>query len=277
MIRFASPGPIAASFGPVTVRWYGLLLACAAVLALALARHDAAKRGEDAEAFLATWRLALAGGIVGSRLYHVAFHWEYFRQFPLRMLAVWEGGVGILGGILGGVIVVFVYTWWNRLPLGRYLDIIAPGLVLGQAIGRWGNFFNEEAFGRPTSLPWALYISPGHRPPGFTRFESFHPTFLYESLWDVAVFLVTFFVLRRRCARVPGSLFLAYLALYSVGRIAIEGLRLDSEMVGPYRSAQIVAGVCLVAASALQMWLWRPRAVGGARDADRLAREGGEP
>lgn len=256
MIPFASPGSIAISIGPVTLRWYGLLLAGAALLGLALAQREAARHG-GAQDFLATACVALAGGIVGARLYYVAFHWEYFSRSPLKVFALWEGGVGIFGGILGGVVLLVTYSRWHRLPLGRYLDIIAPSLVLGQAIGRWGNFFNEEAFGRPTDLPWALHISPAHRPADFRGFEYFHPTFLYESLWDLGVFLILYFILRARCRAVPGSLFLAYVMLYSLGRIPIEQLRLDSEMLGPYRSAQVVAVGCLVVAGALLLWLRR--------------------
>src|SRR5207245_2391760 len=115
----------------------------------------------------------------------------------------------------------------------------APSMVLGQAIGRWGNFFNEEAFGRPTDLPWKLYISPEHRPLGYAQFEYFHPTFLYESIWDFAVFLLLVGVLRSRLRHRPGALFFAYVGLYSIGRFAIEALRLDSFWLGPVRVPQL--------------------------------------
>jgi phosphatidylglycerol:prolipoprotein diacylglycerol transferase len=136
-------------------------------------------------------------------------------------------------------------AWLWRLPVLRGLDVAAPSLALGQAIGRWGTFFNEEAFGRPTSLPWKLYISPAHRPPGYGQFDYFHPTFLYESLWDLAVFLLLIVALRPRLRGRPGALFFAYLGLYSVGRFAIEALRLDSFWLGAFRVPQLasVAGV----------------------------------
>jgi phosphatidylglycerol:prolipoprotein diacylglycerol transferase len=256
---FASPGPIAVSIGPIHVRWYGLLLGCAALLGLALAKREAVRRGEPVDPFLTACSFTLAGAIVGARLYHVAFNLDYFGRFPWKVFALWEGGAGIFGGIFGGVALAAAYTWWRGLPLGRYVDIMTPSLALGQAIGRWGNFFNEEAFGPPTRLPWGLHISPARRPRGFEAFETFHPTFLYESVWDLAVFATLFFLLRKRLAPAPGALFLAYLALYGAGRLAIEALRLDSEPIGPFRSAQVVAVGCLLAAGVGALWLRRRR------------------
>jgi phosphatidylglycerol:prolipoprotein diacylglycerol transferase len=267
VIPWASPGPTAVQLGPITLRWYGVLLATGALLALVLARRDARQRGEDLEALLATCCVALAGGIIGARAYYVIFHWETFRAFPLDAFAVWRGGMGIFGGVLGGVIAAAASSWWHRRSLGRGLDLIAPGLVLAQAIGRWGNFFNEEAFGAPTTLPWGLYISPAHRPPGFETVVSFHPTFLYESLWDLGVFALLFFLLRKRLAPVPGALSLSYLALYSLGRLPIEALRLDSEMLGPHRAAQVAAvgGVLVAGVGLVCLGLRRERSQGVGR------------
>jgi phosphatidylglycerol:prolipoprotein diacylglycerol transferase len=254
---FASPGPIAFSIGSLQLRWYGLLLGGAALLGLGLAKRDALRRGEPLDPFVTACSFTLAGAIVGARLYHVAFNLDYFLRFPWKVFALWEGGAGIFGGILGGAALAAGYTWWHGLSLGRYLDIMAPSLALGQAIGRWGNFFNEEAFGPPTSLPWGLYISPHRRPAGYSGFEYFHPTFLYESLWDLTVFVITVGVLRRRLQPAPGALFLAYLALYAVGRLPIEALRLDSERLWGFRSAQLVAAACLLIASVGLLWLSR--------------------
>jgi phosphatidylglycerol:prolipoprotein diacylglycerol transferase len=131
----------------------------------------------------------------------------------------------------------------------QYLDIAAPSLAIGQAIGRWGNFFNEEAFGRPTDLPWKLFVSPVHRPLEYAQSEFFHPTFLYESLWDVLVFAVLVLGLRDRLERAPGALFLAYLGLYSLGRLFTEGLRTDALMLGPLRIAQVVSLIGMAVAA----------------------------
>jgi phosphatidylglycerol:prolipoprotein diacylglycerol transferase len=177
----------------------------------------------------------------------VAFNLEYYSRAPGKIIAVWEGGLAIHGGVIGGLLVGGGYAWWRRLPLFRYLDIAAPSLALGQAIGRWGNFFNEEAFGTPTDLPWKLYISPSHRPAEYAQIEFFHPTFLYESLWDLLVFALLARVCRNRLARAPGALFLAYVGLYSLGRFFTEALRTDALMLGPIRIAQLVSGLALVA------------------------------
>lgn len=258
---FRSPGSIAFTLklpvdvplvGPLqlSVRWYGLLIAGAMALGLWLASRDAARRGESPDELLKAGEFALVGGLVGARLYYVLFNLDYYETQPWwRMFAVWEGGLAIHGGLIGGLVAGGAYVFRRGLPLLTYLDIIAPYLALGQAIGRWGNFFNEEAFGRPTDVPWKLFISEPHRPPQYFDTPYFHPTFLYESLWDGGVFLVLVLALRRRLERAPGALFLAYLALYSAGRFWIEGLRLDSLMLGPFRAAQIVSIAALILAA----------------------------
>jgi phosphatidylglycerol:prolipoprotein diacylglycerol transferase len=242
---FRSPGAIAFSVGPLTFRWYGILMASAMAVGLWLAHRDARRRGLDPETLLKAAELSLIGGLVGARLYYVAFNLDYYAAVPSKIFAVWEGGLAIHGGVLGGVIVGGGYAWLKRLPVSTYLDIAAPSLAIGQAIGRWGNYFNEEAFGTPTALPWKLYISPSARPIEYAQADFFHPTFLYESLWDALVFALLVRVLRARLARAPGALFLGYLGLYSIGRFATEALRTDALMLGPIRIAQLasVAGV----------------------------------
>ena len=249
---FHSPGAIA--FGPLpflgfslTVRWYGILMASAMALGLWLAYREARRRGIDPDDLLKASELGLLGGLIGARLYYVAFNLDYYSRFPAKILAVWEGGLAIHGGVLGGLLLGGGYALWRGLPAITYLDIAAPSLALGQAIGRWGNFFNEEAFGTPTDLPWRLYISPQHRPPQYAQEEFFHPTFLYESLWDLLVFVLLIGFFRTRLERAPGALFLTYLGLYSVGRFITEALRTDALMLGPIRVAQLasVVGVAL--------------------------------
>ena len=244
---FRSPGPVALQLGPLTLRWYGILMATAMALGLWLAYRDARRRGMDPEDLLKASELALLGGLVGARLYYVLFNLDYYGQFPGKAFAVWEGGLAIHGGVLGGILVGGLYAWRRTLPLASYLDVAAPSLALGQAIGRWGNFFNEEAFGTPTSVPWKLYISPPHRPLVYAQDEFFHPTFLYESLWDAGVFLLLVLVFRDRLARAPGALFLVYVGAYSIGRFITEGIRTDPLMLGPIRVAQLVSvlGVAL--------------------------------
>ncbi|HEV8306725.1 MAG TPA: prolipoprotein diacylglyceryl transferase [Methylomirabilota bacterium] len=266
---FRSPGPIALSLRlpadlplvgslALTIRWYGVLIASAMALGLWLASREATRRGEQADELLKAAEFALVGGLIGARFYYVLFNLDYYQTQPWwRIFAVWEGGLAIHGGMIGGLLAGGGYVWSRGLPLLRYLDIVAPYLALGQAIGRWGNFFNEEAFGRPTGLPWKLYISESHRPPEFVDAEYFHPTFLYESLWNLGVFLVLVLALRRRFERAPGALFFGYLGLYSLGRFWIEGLRTDSLMFGSLRVAQLMSVIAVLAAAAIVPLLLR--------------------
>jgi phosphatidylglycerol:prolipoprotein diacylglycerol transferase len=244
---FHSPGAVVLQLGPLTFRWYGILMASAMAIGLWLAYREAVRRGVDPDSLLKASELGLLGGLVGARLYYVAFNLDYYTRFPAKILAVWEGGLAIHGGVLGGLLLGGGYALWRGLPAVTYLDIAAPSLALGQAIGRWGNFFNEEAFGTPTDLPWRLYISVPHRPAQYVQDEFFHPTFLYESVWDLLVFIVLVGVFRDRFERAPGALFLAYLGLYSVGRFITEALRTDALMLGSLRVAQLasVIGVAL--------------------------------
>ena len=258
---FRSPGPIALAFRlpadlpfvgglSVSIRWYGILIASSMALGLWLATREAARRGESPDDLLKAAELALIGGLVGARLYYVLFNLDYYQTQPWwRIFAVWEGGLAMHGGLIGGLLAGGAYVWAKGLPLLTYLDIVAPSLLLGQAIGRWGNFFNEEAFGGPTDLAWKLFISEPRRPPAFVDNQFFHPTFLYESLWNLAAFLLLYFVLRRRLERAPGALFLAYLGLYSLGRFWVEGLRTDSLMLGSMRVAQLVSVVAVAVAA----------------------------
>lgn len=249
-MMFRSPGAIALPFGPLTLRWYGILMATAMGLGLWLAHRDALRRGLDPEPLLKASELALLGGLVGARLYYVLFNLDYYARAPAKIFAVWEGGLAIHGGVIGGILVGGGYAWRKRLPLRTYLDIAGPSLAIGQAIGRWGNFFNEEAFGTPTNLPWMLYISPSHRPLEYAQSEFFHPTFLYESAWDAVVFVLLISMFRHRLARAPGALFLTYLGLYSLGRFFTEALRTDALMLGPLRIAQLVSIVGVAVALA---------------------------
>ncbi|HEU5394615.1 MAG TPA: prolipoprotein diacylglyceryl transferase, partial [Candidatus Methylomirabilis sp.] len=227
---FRSPGAIALQLGPLSVRWYGVLIALAVLVGTTLAQREARRKGLDPEPLMNALVLGIVSALLGARLYYVAFNWDYYAGDLGKIVAIWEGGLAIHGGLLGGLLGGGAYVLRRRLPFRQYLDICAPSLILGQAIGRWGNFFNQEAFGTPTALPWRLYIDPAHRPPALAQFEFFHPTFLYESLWNLGVFALLVGLLRPRLERFPGALFLAYLGLYSAGRFFIEALRIDSLM-----------------------------------------------
>src|SRR5712691_556506 len=163
------------------------------------------------------------------------------------------------GGLIVGPLVGLLLARRWGVPIRRGLDVVAPSMVLGQAIGRWGNFFNEEAFGRPTDLPWKLYISPLHRPPEFRDALFFHPTFLYESLWDALVFALLVWWVRPRVGRHPGAVFFSYVGLYSVGRFFIEALRLDSFWVAGMRVPQLASIVGVAVAAVGLAWVRRSR------------------
>src|SRR2546422_6120088 len=255
----SSPGAIAFQIGPVVLRWYGILMATAIVAGLWLGHRQARREHLPADDIISCGQWAILAGLVGARLYEGLFNWDYYGRYPWKIIAVWEGGLAIHGGpILGPLVGAGLAHRW-RLPVLRRLDVAAPPTALGQAIGRWGNFFNQQAFGRPTDLPWKLYISPPHRPPGFAQFEFFHPTFLYESLWDLLVFLVLILLLRSRLRDHPGALFFCYVGLYSVGRFAIEAIRLDSFWLGPFRVPQLASVVGVAIAVAGLAWLHRRR------------------
>ena len=271
LIVFASPGAIAFAAGPITVRWYGILMATAILVGFWLAHRRAVEENLPADDLLRAAQWAVVAGLVGARLYEVAFNWDYYGRYPGKIIAVWEGGLAMHGGLIVGPLVGIWLAWKWKLPILRGLDVTAPSFAIGQAIGRWGNFFNEEAFGRPTDLPWKLYISPPHRPPGYTQFDYFHPTFLYESVWDLLVFGLLIVWLRPRLREQPGALFFAYIGLYSIGRFAIEAIRLDSFWLGPFRVAQLASLLGVLVAIAGLAWTRRraatalPQRVGAAR------------
>ena len=247
---FASPGAIIFQVGPLAIRWYGLLIATGVLLGTTLAHREAIRRGLDPDRLLNVIVAAVLSALVGARLYYVLFNLSYYAARPIKILAVWEGGLAIHGGLLAGALAVAIACRRMRLPVLVTTDIFAPCVAAGQAIGRWGNFFNQEAFGVPTDLPWKLYIDPYLRPPLLAGYEYFHPTFLYESLWNALVFALLWFLLRTRLQDRPGGLTLAYLALYSVGRFFVEGLRIDSLMLGEIRVAQLVSVLLLLGSAA---------------------------
>ncbi|MFP5272935.1 prolipoprotein diacylglyceryl transferase [Coleofasciculus sp.] len=258
--QFASPGPILVKLGPLTIRWYGLLIASAVLIGVSLSQYLAKRRNVDPNAIadLAIWLVIAA--IPCARLYYVLFEWEQYAQRPEDIIAIWKGGIAIHGAILGGLVATIIFARVQKLSVWLLADLVVPSLILGQAIGRWGNFFNSEAFGSPTNLPWKLYIPPQQRPPGYMNYQYFHPTFLYESLWNVLIFVILITLFFRDLKRKPhlkvGTLALIYLVGYSAGRIWIEGLRTDSLMVGPLRIAQIVSLVSILLGLAGLAWLY---------------------
>lgn len=227
-----TPNPIALHLGPLEIRWYGLLILTGAILGAFVATQEAKRKGENPDIVWDALLWVLPTGLLGARLYHVASAWDLYKDDLLRIVTDWRG-LGIYGAIAGGFLALWLYCRLNKQNLVRWLDIGAPGIILAQAIGRWGNFFNQELYGKPTDLPWAIYIDPAHRLPGYEQFERFHPTFLYESLWNLTMCLLLLWVARRYTHwLLEGDVFLLYIAFYGVGRAWVQTLRLDQWIVG---------------------------------------------
>lgn len=242
------------------IHWYGLLIVTGVMLGALYAAWRARLDGEDPEHVWNALVIAVLLAIVGARLYHVFSEprggmvgWSYYRKHPIEILYIWQGGLGIYGAIAGGVLGVLIYAWRAKLKPLQWLDYGAPGLAIGQAIGRWGNFINQELYGPPTNLPWGLIIDPEHRIAPYTDLTRyppetlFHPTFLYESLWCLLVFAVLALVAHYLKSRLlPGDILLGYLIGYPLGRFFLEYLRPDAWMIGPLAAAQWFAIVCVV-------------------------------
>jgi phosphatidylglycerol:prolipoprotein diacylglycerol transferase len=260
-------GPLVAfRLGPLTIYWYGIIIMTAALVGGAVASFEAKRRGENEEHIWNMLMLVVVLGIVGARLYHVFsspagsnLGWAYYREHPWAVFEIWNGGLGIYGAVIGGLLGILLYTYRARLNLLRYLDIGAPALLIGQAIGRWGNFFNQELYGPPTTLPWGIPIDEYHRIPPFNDLlqyplaTRFHPDFLYESLWNLIGLGLMLMLGRKFPSRLKdGDLFLIYLIWYPMGRIWVESLRPDAWTIGSVPTAQIVSAlVTVVAAAAL--------------------------
>jgi phosphatidylglycerol---prolipoprotein diacylglyceryl transferase len=243
------PDPVAISLFGFEIRWYALFMLAGIIAGFTLARALAERLGLDAD-----WTLDVAPWIVlfsifGARLYYVALRAGHFVSHPWDALNIRQGGLSFHGGLVAGTITFAVLCWRHRQPFLAWTDAAIPGVALAQAIGRWGNWANQEAFGLPTTLPWGLWIDVYHRPPEFLAFERFHPTFLYESLFNLAnAVLLTWFALRipRSTSLRHGDVFAVYLVTYGVARFLIERIRTDSLYIGPLPAAFWLSGLLIV-------------------------------
>jgi prolipoprotein diacylglyceryl transferase len=255
-----SPNDNSISIGPLELRAYGLAIAIGAVVAVEIARRRwaASGGGDDSDAVgdVAVW--AIPAGFVGARLYHVVTDWHRFDDAPLDIVKVWEGGLGIPGGILGGAVVGVLVARRKGYDVPRLMDAVAPALPVAQAIGRLGNWFNQELFGRPTDLPWGLQIDRDRRPDGYESVETFHPTFLYEALWNLALAAFLVALGRRKVLR-PGQLFVLYVGGYGLGRLWVEALRIDTATrLAGVRVNIWVSGLTIAGAIVWFLW-WQRR------------------
>lgn len=257
LVMFQSPGSIFFKLGPITIRWYGIMIALGFVAASIALSRLAKKVGLNSESLINCAIASFIGGIIGARLYFVSLSWGYFHNHLWEICATWNGGLSIHGGIIGAVIAGCVYAYLKKLPALQYADILTSVAPLGQAVGRWGNFFNSEAFGKPVAdtFPLRLFIPPDNRPLAYLHNNYFHPTFLYESIWDFALFCLLYFVALPRLAAYPGLNFLLYIAGYSLGRMLIEPLRVDSIMIGDWQAPLVVSAANFALALIAMMFL----------------------
>ncbi len=240
------PSPIIFEAGPFAMRWYGLFIALGIAVGTFVVSRELARKGYDGTLALDALFFVVPLGFIGARVYHVLTDYELYAEDPFPgVFEVWNGGLGIYGAVVGGFIGVLIFARIRGISPLMFADAAAPGLILAQAIGRWGNYFNQELFGRPSDLPWAIRIAPENRPSGFEDAAAFHPTFLYESLWNIMVFFVLLYIARRFTSRLKnGDVFLIYVSLYSVGRFFVEALRIDPAfLLGDFRGNLFVASV----------------------------------
>jgi phosphatidylglycerol---prolipoprotein diacylglyceryl transferase len=243
------PSPVIFEVGPFALRYYGLCIAIGVAVATWLTARELVRKGYDGALALDALFFVVPLGLIGARIYHVITDYDLYdgnpHSFFPGVFEIWNGGLGIYGAVIGGFLGLLLFARLRGINPLVLADAAAPGLILAQAIGRWGNYFNQELFGHPSNLPWALEIAPENRPPGFANETTFHPTFLYESIWNVLVFFVLLFVARRFADSLKnGDIALLYVCLYSVGRFFVETLRVDPAfLIGDFRGNLFVASV----------------------------------
>ena len=241
------------SIGPLTIHFYGVIIALGLILAVVYGMRRSKQFGFTEDHILdgVLWIVPFA--ILCARLYYCVFEWDSYKDNPISILYIWEGGLAIYGGVIGAAIGIIVYARIKKLSLGALLDLVSLGFLIGQSIGRWGNFMNREAFGAATDsfLRMGLYNSR------VNAFEYYHPTFLYESLWNAVGFVLLHKLSKKR--QYDGQIALGYVAWYGLGRAVIEGLRMDSLYWGPFRVSQVLAAIsCIAAVTVLTIQYFKP-------------------
>ena len=227
---FTSPGNVAISCEYFTIYWYGIILAIAFIVGLLVISSVAKKEYQEEQIVNNVFEIAfwvLLCGILGARLYYVILCFNYYSSHLLEIFMIQNGGLSIQGGLIGGILAGLIYCKKHKLSFLQYADLYAFGLPVAQAIGRWGNFFNSEAFGRPTTLPWGVFIPQQNRPYAYEFSELFHPTFLYESVLNFLLFLFLYFFILKRYKSHYGIISGAYLTIYAILHMLIEPLSLD--------------------------------------------------
>ena len=248
------------SIGPLKIHYYGIIIMLGAVLAAWLASKEAKRKGLNPEIAWDLFPIVVIAGVIGARLWHIftpsaslvaaGYDTHYYLTHPIAILETWNGGLGIPGAVIGGVLGLYFYMRHRKESFPIWLDNIAPGLALAQAIGRWGNFINQELYGLPTNLPWKIYIEPAYRLPGYENVAYYHPTFLYESIWNLLNMAILLWVGRKFIDKLhKGDIFLIYLIIYPVGRFLLEFVRLEYSPVAGININQTVMAVVAIAAT----------------------------
>ncbi len=233
------------NIGLFSVHYYGLIIATAVFIGWAMAKRRAPKYKIPEKIFDDPILLVvLILALIGARIYHVLDYWDYYSLNLFLVFYIHNGGLGIWGGLLGGLLGMYFVTRVKKLPILGVLDLTVPYLALGQAIGRIGNYINQEGFGPPTSMPWGIYINPDKRPLQYISFKFFHPTFFYEAILDLVIFGVLIYFARK--SKISGNVFALYLILYSSSRFFIEFYRIDTWTVGTIKIAQVLAVLALL-------------------------------
>ena len=262
LLSIPSPSTGIWYIGPFPLRAYALCIIAGIIIGMVIVNRRWRARGGTADTLETVLVLAIPFGIIGARLYHVATDWElYFAagRDPLNALKIWRGGLGVWGAVAGGALGAYLMGRRRGVRFPALLDAAAPALLVAQAVGRLGNWFNSELFGRPTTLPWALEIAPQYRPTGYAGFSTFHPTFLYEMVWNLLV-AVVLVLLDRRHRLGHGKVFALYVALYCAGRFWIEALRIDTvNEIGGFRLNNYTALIGFLVAVGTLVWLVRHR------------------
>lgn len=250
------------------IRWYGIILMTGAVAAAFMAEHEAKRRGLKSEFVWDALIWVLIAGIIGARLWHVftpppsmvalGYTTKYYLTHPLALINTRAGGLGIAGAVIGGALALYLYSRYKKQKFMMWADIAVPGVALAQAIGRWGNFFNQELYGKPSTLPWAIHIDLANRVPGYEKFPTFQPLFLYESIWNLLNMGLLLLLERRFASKLKeGDLFLTYLIGYPIGRFFLEYLRIDSPTFGSVNINQIFMLIVAIIAGLLLFWRHR--------------------
>jgi len=253
-----------------TLYYYGLILMTGAMTGGWLAYRETDRRGKNPEIVWDLLIWLIIGGIIGARLWHVftpspsliaqGIDTQYYLTHPFDLINVRRGGLGIPGAVIGGALALFFFARKNKQSFIEWTDIAAPSLALGQAIGRWGNYFNQELYGAPTNLPWKIFIEPAHRLQGFTDQAYYHPLFLYESIWNLANMGLLIWITRRFSDRLKtGDVFLVYLIVYPVGRFLLDFLRLDASQLAGINANQTFMAIVAVAATLTLLWRHRSK------------------